>query len=80
MESEAWRSRISVDPKVCHGQACIRGTRIMVWLIVEFIANGDSVEDILAAYPSLAREDIQAALLYAAELTRERVLAVAPGA
>ena len=68
--------RASINPKVCHGQPCVKGTRIMVWLIVQYLANGDSVEDILAAYPSLTREDIQACLTYAAEMTRERVLPV----
>ena len=68
--------RISINPKICHGQPCIKGTRIMVWLIVQHLANGDSVEEILAAYPSLTREDIQACLAYAAEVTRERVLPV----
>lgn len=68
--------RISINPKICHGQPCIKGTRIMVWLVVQYLANGDSVEDILAAYPSLTREDVQACLAYAAEMTRERVLPV----
>ena len=67
-----WRERISIDPNVCHGKPCIKGTRIMVWIIVDYIANGDTVEDVLAAYPSLTREDVQAALAYAAEMTRER--------
>lgn len=69
--------RIRIDPKVCHGQPCVRGTRIMVWLIVQYLANGDAVEDILEAYPALTREDVQACLAYAAEMTRERVLPVA---
>jgi uncharacterized protein (DUF433 family) len=68
--------RISINPKICHGQPCVKGTRIMVWLIVQYLANGDSVEDILTAYPSLTREDIQACLAYAAEMTRERVLPI----
>lgn len=68
--------RISINPKVCHGQPCVKGTRIMVWLIVQYLANGDSVEAILAAYPSLTREDVQACLTYAAEVTRERVLPI----
>jgi len=71
-----WRERISIDPKVCHGKPCIKGTRIMVWLIVECLANGDTIEDILKAYPSLTREDVLAALSYAAEMTRERVIPV----
>jgi uncharacterized protein (DUF433 family) len=71
--------RITVDPNVCHGQACIRGTRIMVWLILQYLANGDQPEDVLAAYPRLTREDLQACLAYAADKTRERVLPVEVG-
>lgn len=71
-----WRERISIDPNVCHGKPCIKGTRIMVWIIVDYLANGDSVEEVLAAFPSLTREDVQAALAYAAEMTRERVIPV----
>lgn len=58
--------RISINPKICYGQPCVEGTRIMVWLIVQSLANGDSVEDILAAYPRLTRENVQACLAYAA--------------
>ena len=76
---ENWKERISIDPKVCHGKPCIKGTRIMVWIIVSCLANGDSIEDILEAYPGLKREDIQAALAYAAEMTREKVLPVEVG-
>lgn len=71
-----WKERISIDPNVCHGKPCIKGTRIMVWIIVDCLANGDSVDEVLAAYPSLTRDDVQAALAYAAEMTRERVLPV----
>lgn len=71
-----WKERISIDPNVCHGKPCIKGTRIMVWIIVDYLANGDSVEEVLAAFPSLIREDVQAALAYAAEMTRERVIPV----
>jgi len=73
---EDWKGRISIDPNVCHGKPCIKGTRIMVWIIVSCLANGDSAEDILEAYPGLKREDIHAALAYAAEMTREKVLPV----
>ena len=69
--------RISVNPNVCHRQPCIQDTRIMVWLILQYLANGDAVEDVLAAYPSLCREDIHACLMYAAESARERVLPIA---
>ena len=66
--------RISVDPRVCHGKACIKGTRIMVSQVIEFLANGDAVEDILEAYPKLTRRDVQACLAYAAEMTRDRYI------
>jgi uncharacterized protein (DUF433 family) len=65
--------RISIDPKVCHGEACIKGTRIPVHQIVSMLANGDSVEELLAEYPSLEREDILACLNYAARLAEEQV-------
>lgn len=68
--------RVSINPRICHGQACVKGTRIMVWLVMQYLANGDSVEDVLSSYPSLTREDVQACLAYAAELARERVLPV----
>jgi uncharacterized protein (DUF433 family) len=70
----SWRKRISVDPNVCHGKACITDTRIMVSVILDNLAAGESVERILKNYPTLKPEDIQAALLYAAELARERVV------
>lgn len=68
--------RISINPRVCHGQPCVKGTRVPVWLIVQYVANGDRVEDILDAYPSLTREDVGACLEYAAMLARERVLSI----
>lgn len=65
--------RISIDPKVCHGQACIKGTRIPVHQIVRMLANGDGIDDLLEDYPSLKREDILACLDYAASLAEEQV-------
>jgi uncharacterized protein (DUF433 family) len=65
--------RITIDPKVCHGQACIKGTRIPVHLILRMLANGDTIEDLLAEYPSLTREDILACFDYAASLAEEQV-------
>ena len=69
-----WRERISVNPNVCHGKACIKDTRIMVSVILDNLAAGESAETILRSYPTLNPEDIQAALQYAAELARERVV------
>ena len=68
-----WRERISVEPEICHGAACIKGTRVMVSVVLDNLAAGESAEEIAAAY-RLAPEDIEAALLYAAELAKERVL------
>ncbi len=67
------RERISIDPKVFHGQACIKGTRIPVHQIVHMIANGDTIEDLLKEYPSLKRDDIIACIDYAALLVEELV-------
>ena len=58
--------RITIDPKVCHGQACIKDTRIPVHLILRMMANGDTFDDILEEYPSLIREDIHACFDYGA--------------
>ena len=63
--------RITIDSKVCHGQACIKGTRIPVYQILGMLANGDTIEDLLEEYPSLTREDILACLDYAALLAEE---------
>ncbi len=68
---ENWSERVSVDPAVCHGKACIRGTRIMISVILDNIAAGIDVDELMASYPSLKREDINAALGYAPELARE---------
>ena len=69
-----WRDRISVNSDVCHGKACIAGTRIMVSVILDNLAEGTTPQDVLASYPSLKVEDIHAAIAYAAELARERVV------
>jgi uncharacterized protein (DUF433 family) len=68
--------RISIDPRVCFGKPCIRGTRIWVSLIVDNLAEGMPEEEILAAYPQLRSEDIHAALAFAAEMTRERIIPI----
>ena len=67
-----WRNRISVDPFVCHGKACIKRTRIMVSVILDNLAAGISLEEILQSYPSLNAEDIQAAILLT-ETLRDRL-------
>ena len=59
---DGWRERISVDPNICHGKPCIRGTRIFTSVILDNLAAGESAGAIVAAYPSLQREDVMAAL------------------
>ena len=66
-----WRKRISVSPKVCHGKPCIKGTRIMVSIILDYLRAGESRQEILRQYPTLKLADITAALGYAAWLAHE---------
>jgi uncharacterized protein (DUF433 family) len=64
---------ISVDPKVCHGQPCFKGTRIMVYLVLEMLEAGETPENIIKnAYPQLTKEHIQAALHFAAEMIKQQ--------
>lgn len=65
--------RISIHPRICHGQACIRGTRIPVHQIIRMFAHGDSIDTLLRAYPSITRDDISACLEYAASLAEDQV-------
>ena len=62
MERQAWMDRIQIDPGMHHGEPCMTGTRIPVSILVGSIADGDTVEDLLRAYPALTREDIAATL------------------
>ena len=68
-----WQEYISVDPNVCHGQACIAGTRVMVTVILDNLAAGLSAEEIAESYPSVSADAVKASLHYAAELARERI-------
>jgi uncharacterized protein (DUF433 family) len=69
-----WKQHISVDSDVCHGKACIRGTRVMVSVVLDNLAAGLTPDQILKEYPSLTPDGIQAAIAYAADLARERVV------
>jgi uncharacterized protein (DUF433 family) len=71
-----WHAYIAVDPNICHGQACLKGTRIMVSVVLDNLAAGLTVDEILQSYPSLTRDAVQATIGYAAELARERVVAM----
>jgi uncharacterized protein (DUF433 family) len=68
--------RIAIDPAVCSGRPCIRGTRIWVSLILDFLADGMSEAELLAEYPQLINEDVLAAIAYGAEAARERIVSV----
>ena len=71
-----WQERISVNPAVCHGKACIRGTRVMVSVILDNLAARVPRDEIVVSYPALVDADIQAAISYAAELAREGAVAL----
>jgi len=73
-----WRERITVDPAVCHGKACIRGTRVMASVVLDNLAAGVGIEELLESYPSLTRDDVLAAMAYAADLARDRTVDLAP--
>ena len=72
----SWRTsigeaRISIDPEVCHGKPCIKGTRIMVSIILDYLKGGETAQEILSQYPTLTEEDVRAALAYAVWLAHE---------
>lgn len=69
-----WPDHIVADPNVCHGKACIRGTRVMVSVVLDNLAAGLTAAEIVGAYPSLKLADVAAAMAYAADLARERVV------
>jgi len=72
--STDWRELIRVDPNVCHGQECIAGTRILVSTVLDNLAADLSEAEIIASYPRLTHEAIQACIAYAADLAREQVV------
>lgn len=76
MKREELLEDISIDPRICFGKPCIRGTRIWVSLIVDNLAENVSESELLAAYPQLTPTDIRAALAFAAEMTRERIIPI----
>ena len=76
MEREQILERISIDPNVCFGKPCIRGTRIWVSLILDNLAEGVTEADLRREYPGLTSEDIRAAIAYGAEMARERFVSI----
>jgi uncharacterized protein (DUF433 family) len=69
-------ARIAIDPEVCGGKPCIKGTRIWVSLVLDFLADGMTESELLAEYPQLAHEDVLAAIAYGAEAAREHIVPV----
>ena len=69
-----WHEYISVDPNICHGQACIAGTRVMVTVILDNLAAGLTAEEIAESYPAVSTDAVKAVLQYAAELAKERIV------
>ena len=76
MRSVDWRDYITVDPNVCHGRACIAGTGVLVTVVLDNLAAGLDADAVIRSYPSITREAVQAAVSYAAELAKERVVAI----
>jgi uncharacterized protein (DUF433 family) len=74
MTHEQLLERITVDPAICHGKPCIKGHRIWVSLVVDLLADGMTVEQVIKQYPGLEPDDIRACMAYAAEMTRERIV------
>lgn len=71
--------RIAIDPEICGGKPCIKGTRIWVALVLDFLADGMSEAELQAEYPDLTRQDILSAMAYGAEMSRERILPIPVG-
>lgn len=71
-----WRDHITVDPEICHGKACIAGTRVPVTTVLDNLAAGMDADGIARSYPTVSRESVCAALCYAADLANERVVAL----
>ena len=76
MTKQELLSRISIDPKVCFGKPCIRGHRVWVSLILDFLASGMTIKDIMEQYPGLEEADVLACIAYGAEMSRERYIEI----
>ena len=79
MSYEEMLDRVSIDPNICGGKPCVRGTRIYIAIILDSLAEGLNPEQIIKQYPQLTLDDIHAALAYAAELARENIWKVRAG-
>jgi uncharacterized protein (DUF433 family) len=71
-----WREFITVDPAVCHGRACVKGTRVTVSVVLDNLAAGASIGEIVADYPGISSDAVKAVMAFAADLARERFVAL----
>ncbi|MGE0087572.1 MAG: DUF433 domain-containing protein [Desulfococcaceae bacterium] len=71
-----WKDYVSVNPEICHGKACVKGTRVMVSVVLDNLAEGLSPEEIIRSYSALTHESVKSVLAYAAELAREQIVAI----
>ena len=76
MKRDELLSRISIDPKICFGKPCIKGHRIWVSLILDFLASGMTTSEVLSQYPGLEEADVYACIAYGAEMSRERYIEI----
>ncbi|MPZ87556.1 MAG: DUF433 domain-containing protein [Nitriliruptorales bacterium] len=79
MTSEQLLERITIDPAVCHGQPCIRGTRVLVTVLLDALAAGLTADEIVEHYPTIAPEDVRAAAAYGAWLAKQEIHALSLG-
>lgn len=70
----SWHDRISADSAVCHGKACVRGTRVLVSVVLDNLAAGRTAQQVVEDYPSVTVDDVRACIEYAADLARERLV------
>jgi uncharacterized protein (DUF433 family) len=71
-----WQEHIRIDPRICHGKPCVKGTRIWVSLVLDLLAAGETIESIVAEYPQVTRDDVLACIAYGAEMARERFVPI----
>jgi uncharacterized protein (DUF433 family) len=69
-----WREHVVVDPAVCHGQACVKGTRVLASVVLDNLAAGLTIDEITESYPGVSVDAVRAVMSYAAELARERYI------
>ena len=78
--NESWKQRISINPSICKGRACVAGARVMVSVVLDNLAAGETAADIAKAYPPVTTEDVHACMAYAAELAHEEIVPLEPAA